>query len=65
MSDAKRDSDRAKAKNEPKSISTGPNARPRNETISSTGPGLPDDTSEPIDIDPEEEKRIAAKIRSM
>ena len=62
MSDAKRASQ--PKRDEPKSISTGPNARPRNETISSTGEGLPDDCSAPVEIDPEEERRIAAKIRS-
>jgi len=29
-------------------ISTGPNARPRNETIAQTGPGLPNDSSRPV-----------------
>ncbi|HEY0113671.1 MAG TPA: hypothetical protein VGB59_11055 [Allosphingosinicella sp.] len=28
-------------------ISTGPNERPRNETIAGTGPGLPDDARAP------------------
>jgi len=45
--------------------STGPNARPRDETISQTGPGIPDDSSRPVEIDPEEEKRIAERIRSL
>lgn len=43
--------------------STGTNARPRHDTISQTGGGIPDDTSEPVQLDPEEEKRIADAIR--
>lgn len=43
-------------------ISNGPNARPRDESIASTAVGLPDDTSSPVDIDPEEEKRMADKL---
>ena len=43
-------------------ISNGPNARPRDESIASTAVGLPDDSSSPVDIDPEEEKRIAEKL---
>lgn len=46
-------------------ISNGPNARPRNETISQTGPGLPDDTSLPVEITPEEEARIAERIKAL
>lgn len=46
-------------------ISNGLNARPRNETISQTGGGLPDDTSSPIEISDEEERRIAERILSM
>ncbi|TNC13493.1 hypothetical protein FF100_11925 [Methylobacterium terricola] len=46
-------------------ISNGPNARPRNETIAQTGPGLPNDTSSPVEIDEEEARRIEDKIRSM
>ena len=45
--------------------STGPNSRPRDETISQTGPGIPDDTSRPVDVTPEEEKNIEKSIRSM
>ena len=43
-------------------ISNGPNARPRDETIAQTERGLPDDTGRPVEISPEEEKRIARKI---
>jgi len=45
-----------------KPISNGPNARARDEPIGQTGPGLPDDSSMPIEITPEEEAKIAAKI---
>lgn len=45
-------------------ISNGPNARPRDETIAQTGPGLPNDSSAPVEIDEEEARRIEAKIRS-
>jgi hypothetical protein len=34
-------------------ISTGPNDRPRNETIAGTGPGLPDDALAPGEALPE------------
>jgi hypothetical protein len=44
--------------------STGPNARPRDETIAQTGPGIPDDTSTPVEVTPEEEKNIEKSIRS-
>ncbi len=49
----------------PEKISNGPNARPRNETIAQTGPGLPNDTSRPVEIDEDEARRIADRIRSM
>ena len=45
--------------------STGTNSRPRDETISQTGPGLPDDTSSPVEITPEEEKKIEESIRGL
>jgi hypothetical protein len=45
--------------------STGTNSRPRDETIAQTGPGIPDDSSEPVEVDPATEKAIAEKIRSM
>jgi hypothetical protein len=45
--------------------STGTNSRPRHDTISQTGGGVPDDTGGPVDLDPEEEKRIADSIRNM
>lgn len=45
--------------------STGPNARPRDGTIAQTGEGVPDDTSAPVEITPDEEARIARKIREL
>ncbi|WP_162596281.1 hypothetical protein [Methylobacterium sp. 17Sr1-1] len=56
---AKDDDDR------PAKISNGPNARPRDETIAQTGPGLPNDSSSPVAVDEEEAKRIEEKIRSL
>ena len=44
--------------------STGPNSRPRNDPITQTGPGFPDDSSTPVEVDPAEEQRIAERIRS-
>ncbi len=41
----------------------GVNARPKYETIAQTGEGIPDDTSHPVEIDPEEEKAIERAIR--
>ncbi|TGD96769.1 hypothetical protein [Methylobacterium nonmethylotrophicum] len=49
----------------PTKISNGPNARPRDATIAQTGPGLPNDTSSPVEIDEEEARRIEEKIRSL
>ena len=45
--------------------STGTNSRPRHDTISQTGGGIPDDTTQQLELDPEEEKRIADSIRNM
>jgi hypothetical protein len=45
-----------------KGISTGPNARPLNDTIAQAAPGVPDDSSRPVEISPEEEEAIAANI---
>lgn len=45
-------------------ISNGPNARPRDEPIGQSGHGLPDDSSRPVQITPEEEAEIARKIVS-
>jgi hypothetical protein len=43
-------------------ISNGPNARPRDVPIGQAERGLPDDSSQPVEISPEEEARIANKI---
>ena len=45
--------------------STGPNARPRHDTISQTGGGLPDDTGRPVDIEPGEEAKLEKAIREL
>jgi len=50
---------------ERRKLTTGLNDRPRDAPIGQTGEGLPDDTSRPVEIDPEEEKRLAETIRSM
>lgn len=42
-------------------ISTGMNAGSPGETIAQTAPGIPDDSSHPVNITPEEERRIAEK----
>ena len=44
-------------------ISNGPNARPRDESISSTAPGLPNDSGEPVRVDEKEVAEIENKIR--
>jgi hypothetical protein len=44
-------------------ITTGLNDRPRDETISQTGAGLPDDSSDPVEIDEAEAARIAEKLK--
>jgi hypothetical protein len=48
-------------------ISTGPNERPRNETIAGTGPGIPDEALAPGEElpdmpDDEEVARVAKKL---
>lgn len=45
--------------------STGTNVRPRHDTISQTGAGVPDDTGHPVEIDPAEEARIEKAIREL
>ena len=44
-------------------ISTGPNARARNETIAQTATGLPNDSSRPVEIDDEEVRRVEEKLK--
>ena len=62
---AERNDDTAGRKQDRKPDSTGTNSRPRDETIAQTGPGIPDDTSQQVEISPEEEKNIEKSIRSM
>ncbi|PXW65421.1 hypothetical protein [Methylobacterium sp. B4] len=45
--------------------STGPNARPRNDTIAQTGEGIPDDSGRPVQVDEEEAQRIEETIRTL
>lgn len=46
-------------------LSTGTNDRPKDETISQTGEGLPDDSSQPVDIDESEAARLEQSIRDL
>ncbi|HMC92764.1 MAG TPA: hypothetical protein VKI45_09915 [Allosphingosinicella sp.] len=48
-------------------ISTGPNDRPRNETIAGTGPGIPDDALAPGEELPEmpDEEEVARVARTL
>lgn len=50
---------------QPAKISNGPNARPKDEMIAQTGPGLPNDSSAPVAIDEDEAKRIEERVRSL
>ncbi|MFP3547212.1 hypothetical protein SB748_27725 [Rhizobium sp. SIMBA_035] len=43
-------------------ITTGLNDRPKDATISQSGPGLPDDSGEPIETSDEEVERIRSKF---
>lgn len=45
--------------------STGPNARPRDETIGQTGEGIPDDSGKLVQVDEKEAERIEEKIRKI
>ncbi|MCQ8783983.1 hypothetical protein [Mangrovibrevibacter kandeliae] len=57
MSDEKRDGDSAK-------ISTGPNDRPRDESIAQTAGGLPDDSSRTVEVETDEAERIEERLRA-
>jgi hypothetical protein len=46
-------------------LSDGLNARPLDDTISQSAPGIPDDSGRPVEVTPEEEARIAQRIRSL
>ncbi|MCO6048952.1 hypothetical protein NGM99_04005 [Mesorhizobium sp. RP14(2022)] len=48
--------------NEKAKITTGLNDRPRNETIAQTGGGIPDDTSQPVEVSDEEVERVRRKL---
>jgi hypothetical protein len=43
-------------------ITTGANDRPRDETISQTGAGLPDDTSRPVEVDDATVERVRQQL---
>ena len=43
-------------------ITTGPNDRPLDESISQTAPGLPDDSSRSPEVDDEEVDRVRRKL---
>jgi hypothetical protein len=43
-------------------ITTGANDRPRNETIGQTGDGFPDDSGQPLEVDPAEVERVRQKL---
>ncbi|HEV7346255.1 MAG TPA: hypothetical protein VGN60_11555 [Devosia sp.] len=43
----------------------GANDRPKDVSIAQTGEGLPDDSSEPVDVDDEEANRFGQIIRGM
>ncbi|MCJ2019471.1 MULTISPECIES: hypothetical protein [unclassified Methylobacterium] len=57
------DQDRDRSKEPP--ISDGQSGRPRDETIAQTGPGLPNDTGRPVEVDEAEAARIERKIREL
>lgn len=44
-------------------ISTGPNDKPRNDTIAESGPGVPDDSGRVIELDDEQIKRAKDSLR--
>jgi len=44
-------------------ISTGPNARARDESIAQTATGLPNDSSRPVEVSDEEIARIERKLK--
>jgi hypothetical protein len=43
-------------------ISTGPNSRPRNESIAQTAPGQPDDSGSQVDVEDKEVERVREKL---
>ncbi|MBX4923503.1 hypothetical protein HJA76_28185 [Rhizobium bangladeshense] len=43
-------------------ISTGTNARPRNETIAGSGPGIPDDSGRMVEVPDAEARRLKASL---
>lgn len=45
-------------------ITDGLNDRPKDITIGQSGPGLPDDSSQPIEVTDEEVERVRAKLEN-
>lgn len=45
-------------------ITTGPNDAPKDATIAQSGPGLPDDSSQPVEATEEKALRIMAKLEN-
>ncbi|MBX5135604.1 hypothetical protein CO660_17010 [Rhizobium sp. L9] len=43
-------------------ISTGTNDRPRNETIAESGPGIPDDSGQTVEVPDGEARRMKASL---
>lgn len=54
----KRDAERQDADH----VTGGTNSRPLNDTIAQSGRGVPDDSSEAPEIEPEEQKRMEDKL---
>jgi hypothetical protein len=46
-------------------ITTGLNDRPRDSTIAQSGPGLPDDSGEPIEVTADDEEKIGRKLEEL
>lgn len=50
-------------RDEGEKITDGLNDRPRNATIAQTGGGVPDDSGKAVETSPEQEKRIAERLK--
>lgn len=53
------------AKNGAPKITTGANDRPRDETIAQTGPGLPDDSGQPIEADEADIEKVRERLAGL
>jgi hypothetical protein len=54
--------EKAPKKESERGLSNGLNSRPLDDSIAQAAPGLPDDSARPVEISPEEEKRIAERV---